>query len=85
MIQYEHRASSLRFKRMIHINAFCPFIKSLSLSVVGAEAQTGQKPQDAHYCICWQPSGGQRKRCELSSDISRCVMHIIGYVLPSKN
>lgn len=31
----------------------------------GTEAQTRQKPQDAHYCFCWQPSGGQWKRCKL--------------------
>lgn len=58
---------------------------SMFLCVVGAEAQTGQKPQDAHYCICWQPSGGQRKRCELSSDNSQWILHdISSYVLPNE-
>lgn len=51
------------------------FCFAMFLFVVGAEAQTGQKPQDAHYCICWQPSGGQRKRSEISSEINLCVLH----------
>lgn len=51
----------------------CWFAVFLSF-VVGTEAQTGQEPQDAHNCICWQSSGGQRKRSEPSF---HRVLHII--------
>lgn len=62
----------------MHFSQFIRFLlfSFMFLFVVGAEAQAGQKPQNAHHCICWQPSGGQRKRSELTSNVIQCVLLI---------
>lgn len=52
-----------------------------NLFAAGSEAQAGQKPQDAHYCICWQPSGRQRKGSESSPDLNQSLRSN-GCVLP---
>lgn len=54
------------------------------LFVVGSEAQTEQKPQDANHCVCWQPGGGQWQGGEFDYDVSRLAYLFWYYITSNK-
>ena len=60
---------------------YSPWFTVFVSSAACSEAQTGEKPQDAHHCICWQSSWRQREGCKFGVLYSMSVATIEQFVI----